>query len=43
MLGMMIPRRMIFWQAMNTASVGTDASTKPALMIHGVDDQFMLA
>ncbi len=33
--GMMIPRRMIFWHAMNTIAVGIDAMTNPAMETHG--------
>ena len=41
MLGMMIPRRMIFWQEMNTSMVGMEITTNPALTTHGIPPHHM--
>lgn len=35
MVGMMMPRSMIFWQKRKTMSVGMLASTRPAMVIQG--------
>lgn len=43
MLGMMMPRRMIFWQEMKMIIVGMDTTMKPALTIHGAADHHWAA